>query len=158
MEKRYSSFFWNALWSADSRATRNTVLSTSTRIFTDIYRNTKDWWYGVNQWVFTWVFRMPCRAKIRKPCSIKMISRSFIFTICKQINQIPIKFSKKERKLHTSQMKKKSVLSSIFNNLLFQNSKNILCDHCNGVTHTDLSRVTWHQEWESSPRMLWCPY
>ena len=33
MEKRYSSFFWNALWSADSRATRNTVLSTSTRIF-----------------------------------------------------------------------------------------------------------------------------
>ena len=85
---------------------------------------------------------MPCRAKIRKPYSIKMISRSFIFTICKQINQIPIKFSKKERKLHTSQMKKKSVLSSIFNNLLFQNSKKILCDHCNGVTHTDLSRVT----------------
>ena len=67
---------------------------------------------------------MPCRAKIRKPCSIKMISRSFIFTICKQINQIPIKFSKKERKLHTSQMKKKSVLSSIFNNLLFQIPKN----------------------------------
>ena len=36
---------------------------------------------------FTWVFRIQCRAQIRKPCSINMISRSLIFTICKQIRQ-----------------------------------------------------------------------
>ena len=32
MEKRYSSFFWISPWSADRRATRNMVFSTSIRI------------------------------------------------------------------------------------------------------------------------------
>ena len=102
MEKRYSSFFWNALWSADSRATRNTVLSTSTRIFIETLKiDDMELIIGL-MFFLTWVFRMHCRAKIRIPCSRNMILGSLLFTICKQTSQISIKISKKEGKLHIS--------------------------------------------------------
>ena len=100
MEKRYSSFFWDALWSADRRTTRNTVLSTSTRIFIETLKLDDMKLIISFMFYLTWVFRMQWKAKIRKPCSKKMISRSLTFTIFKQISQISIKISKNERKLH----------------------------------------------------------
>ena len=100
MEKRYSSFFWDALWSADRRTTRNTVLSTSTRISIETLKLDDMQLIISLMFYLTWVFRMQWRAKIRKPCNIKMISRSLIFTVYKQISQISIKISKNERKLH----------------------------------------------------------
>ena len=96
MEKRYSSFFWNALWSANRRATRNTVLSTSSRISIETLKTDDMELINFFMFFLTWVFRMQCRAKIRKPCSIKMISRSLNFTICKRINQMPLGFSERK--------------------------------------------------------------
>ena len=103
MEKRYSSFFWIALWSADRRATCNMVLSTSTQIFIETLKiDDVELIIGLMFFFLTWVFRMQCRAKIRKPCSRNMILGSLLFTICKQTSQISIKISKKEGKLHIS--------------------------------------------------------
>ena len=98
MEKRCSSFFWIVLWSADRQATRNMVLST--RIFIETLKLDDIKLIISSMFFLTWVFRIQCRAKIRKPCSKKIISRSLIFTICKQISQISIQISKKEGKLH----------------------------------------------------------
>ena len=82
MEKRCSSFFWIPLWSADRGATWNMVLSTP-QIFI-LTQKLDDMELIISLMFFlTWVFRTQCRVKIRKPCSIIMISRSLIFTICK---------------------------------------------------------------------------
>ena len=80
MEKRCSSFFWIALWSADRWETWNMVLSP--RIFIETLK-LDDMQLAYNQFHFflTCVFRIQCRAKIRKPCSIKIIPRSLVFTI-----------------------------------------------------------------------------
>ena len=77
MEKRCSSFFWIPLWSADRGATWNMVLSTP-RIF--ILTQKLDNMELITSLMFflTWVFRMQCRAKIRKPCRTNLISRSLL--------------------------------------------------------------------------------
>ena len=82
MEKRCSSFFWIALWSADRWETWNMVLSP--RIFIQTLK-LDDMQLVYNQFHFflTCVFRIQCRAKIRKPCSITIIPRSLVFTIFK---------------------------------------------------------------------------
>ena len=82
MEKRCSSFFWIALWSADRWETWNMVLSP--RIFIETLK-LDDMQLVYNQFHFflTCVFPIQCRAKIRKPCSIKIIPRSLVFTIFK---------------------------------------------------------------------------
>ena len=70
IEKRCSSFFWIVLWSADRWATLNMVLSTQVFIET---LQLDDMQLVYKQFSFlTWVFRMECRAKIRKPYRINI--------------------------------------------------------------------------------------
>ena len=77
MEKRCSSFFWIPLWSADRGTTWNMVLSTP-QIFI-LTQKLDDMELIISLMFFlTWVFRMQCKAKIRKPCSTNLISRSLL--------------------------------------------------------------------------------
>ena len=77
MEKRCSSFFWIPLWSADRGATWNMVLSTP--LIFILTQKLDDMELIISLMFFlTWVFHMQCRAKIRKPCSTNLISRSLL--------------------------------------------------------------------------------
>ena len=79
MEKRCSPFFWIPLWFADRGATWNMVLSTP-RIFILTKK------LIISSMFFpTWVFRIQCRVKIRKPCSTNVISRSLLSQYSKKL-------------------------------------------------------------------------
>ena len=96
IEKRYSFFFWIALWSADRQATWNMVLSSTTQISIKALK-LDDMELTISLMFFlTWVFRMQCRAKIRKPCSIKMISGSLISKYANKLVKYLLRFSRRK--------------------------------------------------------------
>ena len=91
MEKRCSSFFWIPLWSADRGATWNMVLSTP--LIFILIQKLDDMELIISLMFFlTWVFHMQCRAKIRKPCSTNLISRSLLSQYSNKFVIYPLRF------------------------------------------------------------------